>query len=193
MDEVSGIEGVGKSLQLLKKQKGLPPVHSWNPPFCGDIDMRIDREGRWHYNGSPIAREKMVSLFATVMRRDDDDYYLVTPVEKVRIQVEDVPFVVIAADVQDGEAGKEYHLTTNIGDQVVVGKGSPILSGERAGFLADMLYVLVRDRLYARVNRNVFYQLVNDAQERVIEEGVELVVSSGGELFSIGVLKEEGE
>ena len=102
----------GKANDLLAqipKAKGLPPVHLWNPDFCGDIDMRIARDGTWYYLGTPIGRKPMVRLFSTIIRRDGDDYFLVTPVEKVGIRVDDAPFVAVALEVLgEGEqqAGK---------------------------------------------------------------------------------------
>ncbi|WP_313327836.1 DUF1285 domain-containing protein, partial [Stutzerimonas balearica] len=94
----------GKAADLLAQipageKRGLPPVHLWNPPFCGDLDMRVARDGTWYYLGTPIGRPAMVRLFSSVLRRDDDRYFLVTPVEKVGIQVEDAPFVANRLDV----------------------------------------------------------------------------------------------
>ena len=94
----------GKAGDLLAQlsageKKGLPPVHLWNPPFCGDLDMRIARDGTWYYQGTPIGRPAMVRLFSTVIRRDGEDYFLVTPVEKVGIQVEDAPFIAVRLEV----------------------------------------------------------------------------------------------
>ncbi|MGB0360341.1 MAG: DUF1285 domain-containing protein [Endozoicomonas sp.] len=190
MDKESQPVDIEESLQFVRKQKGLPPVSDWNPPFCGDIDMRIDREGRWYYKATPILRESMVELFASVMRHDDDDcYYLVTPVEKVRIQVEDVPFIIIDASMQDDG---NYLLTTNVGNKVRISQYNPIFIGDGNSFEKGMLYTLVRDRLYARANRNVYYQLINDAEEHRKDGRVELRVHCGDSYFSIGEIEEGG-
>ncbi|WP_422444936.1 MULTISPECIES: DUF1285 domain-containing protein [unclassified Endozoicomonas] len=183
-------ENIVANLQFLNKKKGLPPVHSWNPPFCGDIDMRISRDGRWHYNGSPIGRESMVKLFASVLRHDDDGhYYLVTPVEKVRIQVDDAPFVAVSAEVRDGANGPEYLFTTNVGDEVVLSNEHDLkmIKSMKTGEFVP--YIRVRDRLDALVNRNVFYQLVAEAVETRVTEGIELSIRSQGQNYSLGVVE----
>ncbi|WP_419536223.1 DUF1285 domain-containing protein [Endozoicomonas sp.] len=190
MSNRSRPENIASNLEFLKKKKGLPPVHNWNPPFCGDIDMRISRDGRWHYNGSPIGRESMVKLFASVLRHDDDGhYYLVTPVEKVRIQVDDAPFVAISAEVRDGENGPEYVFSTNVGDEVVLDKEHPLVIKKYKDTGESVPYIRVRDRLNALVNRNVFYQLVEDASAVDVEGGVELTISSQGREYSLGVVE----
>lgn len=169
-------------LQSLQKEKGLPPVHLWNPDFCGDIDMTICSDGHWEYMGSPIRRESMVKLFSTVLRHDDDGFfYLVTPVEKVRIKVEDVPFVALAVGVVDGF----LVFTTNVGDKVVLDETHPLRMSDD---LPSVPYIRVRDRLEARIHRNVFYQLVDLAEERVeAGEGL-LAVRSGDQYYSLGSL-----
>ncbi|WP_066014367.1 DUF1285 domain-containing protein [Endozoicomonas atrinae] len=190
MSNQSRPENIVSNLQFLKKKTGLPPVHSWNPPFCGDIDMRISRDGRWHYNGSPIGRESMVKLFASVLRHDDDGYYyLVTPVEKVRIQVDDVPFVAVSAEVRDGDNGPEYLFSTNVGDEVVLDSEHPLVMMKHKESGESIPYIRVRDRLNALVSRNVFYQLVEEAIEVDVEGGVELRISSQGREYSLGVIE----
>lgn len=163
--------------------RGLPPVHKWNPPFCGDIDMRIARDGAWYYMGTPIGRKPMVRLFSTILRRDDDDkYYLVTPVEKVGIRVDDAPF--LAVELAAAGAGRDQTLTfrTNVDDYVTADADHPIRveidgdSGEPAP------YILVRDRLEALIARAVFYDLVDLAEER---QGI-LGIWSSGQFFAIG-------
>ena len=175
---------LASSLQFLNKNRGAAPVHRWNPPFCGDIDIRIAYDGSWHYQGSPIARESLIRLFASVLRRDDDDYYLVTPVEKVRIQVEDVPFVVVRADVRVGSMGAEYLFTTNVGDEVLLSSEHPLLLTEAA-----IPYIKVRDRLNARMNRNVYYQLIEQAAEVQVKEGTALKICSHGQDYLLGIVK----
>src|ERR1700759_5197573 len=100
---MSGPQKANDLLGQIPKTKGLPPVHLWNPPFCGDIDMRIARDGTWFYAGSPIGRPALVKLFASILRQDPDGLMLVTPVEKVRIQVEDAPFLAVELVVMDND------------------------------------------------------------------------------------------
>lgn len=166
--------------------KGLPPVHLWNPPFCGDIDMRIARDGTWFYLGTPIGRKPMVKLFSSVLRKDGDDYFLVTPVEKLGIRVDDAPFVAVALDVEGEGENQRLRFTTHVDDEVVAGAAHPLrvaldpVSGEPAP------YLLVRANLEALIHRNVFYQLVDLAVEREIDGQVWLGVWSDGEFFPIG-------
>jgi hypothetical protein len=176
---------LAESLKPLQKQKGLPPVHLWNPDFCGDIDMKICRDGSWLYMGSPIARESMVRLFSTILRHDDDDcFYLVTPVEKVRIQVEDAPFVAVSLD----QEGSDLVFTTNVGDKVVLGEENRLWVNVDPDSQEPSPYLRVRDNLNALIHRNVFYQLIELAEEQEAEDGRELCVTSKGLTFSIGKL-----
>lgn len=176
--------------RLLQSEHGdgrtLPPVHRWDPPFCGDIDMEIRRNGEWFYLGTPIKRAPLVRLFSTVLRRDDDDaYYLVTPVEKVRIRVEDAPFLITTVErlTRDGIDYLEFR--TQTGDVVVAGKEHPIWLESRADD-EPAPYVHVRDRLHALIGRNAYYQLIEWGTPREGEAGAELVVHSAGEAFVIG-------
>lgn len=166
--------------------KELPPVHLWHPKICHDIDMRIDRDGQWHYMGSPIERERMVKLFASIMRRDDDDrYYLVTPAEKCGIEVEDVPFVATGMDVSGAGQGQMVRFVTNVGDVATAGKLTPLRftgTGEPDVFVP---YVLVRGRLEARVNRAVFYDLVEIGSIQPIDGTDWFGVWSGGQFWRI--------
>gem|GEM_PF-497137 len=108
------------------RKKGPPPVHLWNPPFCGDLDMRIARDGRWYYMGTPIGRPAMVRLFSSVIRRDGEDYFLVTPVEKVGIQVEDVPFVATRLEVEGEGEAQVLRFFTHVEDEVEAGPEHPM-------------------------------------------------------------------
>ncbi|MCC2637418.1 MAG: hypothetical protein K0Q68_1137 [Moraxellaceae bacterium] len=168
--------------------RGLPPVHKWNPPYCGEIDMEIRRNGQWFYMGTPIGRAALVRLFSTVLRHDDDGYYyLVTPVEKVRIRVEDAPFLATLVERHE-EAGVSYlRFTTQTGDVVVAGPEHPI----RVSFRDDLEpspYVHVRDRLDALISRNVYYQLVEWGVETDVNGRPALAVESAGERYVIGYL-----
>lgn len=168
--------------------KGLPPVHKWNPPFCGDLNMEIKRNGQWFYMGTPIGRPALVKLFSSVLRHDDDGcYYLVTPVEKVRIKVEDAPFLAVLVEKHE-EGGVAYlRFTTQTGDVVVAGPDHPL----RVDYREDQEpspYVHVRDRLEALISRNVYYQLVEWGEERTVDGRQVLGVSSAGAFYAIGYL-----
>jgi len=159
--------------------KGPPPVHLWNPPFCGDIDMRIARDGTWFYEGTPIGRTALVKLFASVLRRDDNDYFLVTPVEKVRIQVDDAPFLAVEMRAEGGEAAQTLHFRTNVDDWVTAGADHPLrFEPGASGGLKP--YVHIRGQLWGLVGRAVFYDLVALGSERQIDgRGMFGVVSAG--------------
>ena len=179
----------GKANDLLAqipKAKGLPPVHLWNPDFCGDIDMRIARDGTWYYLGTPIGRKPMVRLFSTIIRRDGDDYFLITPVEKVGIRVDDAPFVAVALEVQGQGEQQVLRFTSNVEDQVEAGPGNPLRVVINPVTQEPSPYVLMRSNLEALIHRNVFYQLVELAVPREIDGEEWLGVWSGGEYYPIG-------
>jgi hypothetical protein len=166
--------------------RGLPPVERWNPEFCGDIDMEIRADGTWFYMGTPIGREKLVRLFSTVLRKDQDGKtYLVTPVEKVGIRVEDAPFLAVEL-VRSGE-GEQQVLTfrTNVGDVVEAGADHPIrfaVAGENEELKP---YLHVRGRLEALVSRALMYDLV-ELGEVVEIDGTEMFcLRSNGETFPV--------
>ena len=148
-------ESLAQSARAAQKG-GLPPVHLWNPPHCGDIDMRIARDGTWFYLGTPIGRPGLVKLFSTILRKDGDDYVLVTPVEKVGIKVDDAPFV--AVDFNRRGAGLEFE--TNVGDRMVAGADHPIRVTRDPETGEPAPYVLVRSNLEALIDRKSFYRLV---------------------------------
>ena len=144
--------------------KGPPPLHLWNPPFCGDIDMRIARDGSWFYLGTPIGRPGLVKLFSSIIKREGGAYFLVTPVEKVGITVDDAPF--LANDVETAGSGRNQRVTftTQVGDTAVAGAANPLrvtrdaLSGEPSP------YILVRANLEALIDRKSFYRLIDLCQ-----------------------------
>ncbi|BCA30056.1 hypothetical protein FBY21_5635 [Pseudomonas sp. SLBN-26] len=176
----------GDLLAQLPKGKGLPPVHLWNPDFCGDIDMRIARDGTWYYLGSPIGRKPMVRLFSSIIRRDGDDYFLVTPVEKVGITVEDAPFVAVSVEVSGEGERQVLRFVTHVEDEVEAGAEHPIRVVIDPVTQEPSPYVHVRANLEALIHRNVFYQLVELAVVREIDGRRWLGVWSGGEFFPIG-------
>ncbi|HUB84448.1 MAG TPA: DUF1285 domain-containing protein [Rhizomicrobium sp.] len=141
----------------------LPPVEKWNPAHCGDIDIRIARDGTWFHEGTPVGRRELVRLFSTILRKDGDDYVLVTPAEKMRIVVEDAPFLAVLLRVE-GE-GREQRLifTTNVGDETVAGPDNPIRVEIDPATREPAPYVHVRRGLEAKIARPVYYQLADIA------------------------------
>lgn len=179
MTEKSGLEAVAEAAKQAPG-RGLPPVHLWNPAHCGDIDILIRADGVWMHEGSPIGREALVRLFSTVLRKDPDGYHLVTPVEKMRIEVEDLPFRAVAMQ----RHGDDLVFTTDVGDQVRAGADDPIVVETDAMTGEPAPRVHVRRGLWARIVRPVFYDLVEMAEE---VDG-RLVVRSGGQAFDLGAL-----
>ena len=161
----------------------LPPVETWNPAHCGDIAIRIARDGTWYHEGSPIGRKELVRLFSTILRRDGDDYVLVTPAEKMRIVVEDVPFLAVLMDAEGEGRGQTLRFTTNVGDEVVAGPHDPIRVETDPATGEPAPYVHVRKGLEARIARPVFYQLVDLAE---LDGDGFLGVWSGGAFFRLG-------
>lgn len=148
-------EGIAASARAAGK-KGPPPVHLWNPPFCGDLDMRIARDGTWFYLGTPIGRFELVKLFSSVLKREGDAYFLVTPVEKVGITVDDAPFVAVDFEAHDGD----ITFTTQVEDTVTAGPENPIRVVRDATTGEPSPYVMVRAGLEALIDRKSFYRLV---------------------------------
>lgn len=171
-------EGLAAAAQVAGR-RGPPPVHLWNPPFCGDLDIRIARDGTWFYLGTPIGRTPLVRLFASILKREGDSYFLVTPVEKVGIRVDDAPFV--AVDFTAMGAGPDQRLTfeTNVGDETVAGPGNPIRVTRDPATGEPAPYVHVRRGLEALIDRKSFYRLVDLGVERDGAFGV----WSGGAFF----------
>jgi len=167
------------------KRKGPAPVHLWNPPFCGDLDMRIARDGTWWYLGTPMGRKELVRLFSSILRRDGDDYFLVTPVEKVGITVDDAPFV--AVDFEISGAGRDRILTfeTNVGDFAAAGPDHPIRVTRDPETGEPSPYVLVRANLEALIDRKSFYRLVEVGDHEAYEGENWFGVRSGGVFFPI--------
>ena len=180
MSDASRIQGL-EALIKAQTQGRLPPVESWNPPYCGDIGMAIRADGLWTYQGSPIGRAALVKLFASVLRRDEDGrHYLVTPAEKVDVAVEDAPFLAVEMQ-RDGE-GPAQVLTfrTNVDDIVVCGAQCPLRFEIEAGSGGLKPYVRVRGRLEALVTRALYYDLVELAAARDGATPERLGVWSGG-------------
>jgi len=168
--------------QLSKHNTNLPPIESWDPPYCGEIDIEIKSDGSWFYNGTIFKRINLVKLFASVLKKEGDDYFLVTPVEKVKITVVDAPLVLTQWEWQDGSE-QNMVVSTNLDDEFVLDKNHPLSLSENGD-----LYITVRRNLQAKVHRNVYYQWVELASEMATERGTELVFTSSGQVYSLGVL-----
>ncbi len=152
-------DGLAASVKAAKT-RGLPPVHLWNPPFCGDLDIKIAKDGTWSYLGSPITRFELVKLFSSILKKEEGKYYLVTPVEKVGITVEDAPFIAVDFE-QDGEGeAQRLIFTTQVGDTATAGPAHPIRIVFDAETDEPSPYILVRANLEARIDRKSFYRLV---------------------------------
>jgi hypothetical protein len=164
-------------------RKGAPPVHLWNPPFCGDLDMRIAADGTWFYLKTPIGRAALVKLFASVLKREGDKYFLVTPVEKCGIAVDDAPFLAVELAVEQGDQGQVLHFRTNVDDWVTCGADHALRfePEPRTGGLKPYLHV--RRGLWAKVTRALFYDLVALGEERDVDGKAMFGVASGGEFF----------
>lgn len=178
----TGLDGVIAAAKAQAPGRGLPPVHLWNPPHCGDIDIVIKKDGLWFHEGTPIGREALVRLFSTVLRKDPDGYHLVTPVEKMRITVEDAPFIAVRVD-REGDALK---FLTNVGDEVEAGPDNQIRVEMDPKTGEPRPYLHVRRGLEALIARPVFYELVELAEERETPEGPQLGVASNGAWFPVG-------
>lgn len=164
--------------------KGLPPVHLWNPPFCGDLDMRIAGDGSWHYLGTPIGRPALVRLFSTILKREDGKYFLVTPVEKVGIRVDDAPFLAVEMVKEQGEEGWSLRFRTNVDDWVECDSAHPLRFEPSAeGGLTPYLHV--RADLWAKVTRALYYDLVDIGEERMVDGHEKFGVASDGAFFAM--------
>ncbi|WP_346839980.1 DUF1285 domain-containing protein [Microbulbifer sp. SAOS-129_SWC] len=176
-------EPLFEQLQALQQEfRGHPPVDKWTPDLCGDMDMEIRADGRWIHEGTEIHRQPLVKLFASILKREGDDYFLVTPVEKWRIRVEDVPFIATQVARSESSGDAPLLFTTNTGDVVP-------LDGDRGWTLRPfgqppqpVPYIEVRNGLQARVSRDVFYQLVDWAED----DAGQLSLRSGGHSFPLG-------
>ncbi len=186
---VGGLEGLAAALP--RQGRALPPVEKWNPPFCGDIDMRISSDGTWFYQKTPIGRPALVKLFASILKREGAKYFLVTPVEKVGIVVEDAPFLAVELQVvapQQGVLPPVLRFRTNVDDWVDAGPGHALrFEPEATGGLKPYLHI--RRDLWAKVTRALFYDLVERGEERVVDGKAMFGVVSGGEFFDMAEAK----
>ncbi|WP_417448315.1 DUF1285 domain-containing protein [Idiomarina abyssalis] len=159
------------------------PTELWDPPYCGEISIHIAANGDWFYQGSQIKRQALVKLFASVLVVEEGDYFLVTPAEKVKITVEDTPFVVVDWEQREEDGEQLLLLTTNIGDTLVLSSEHPLTMKE------GIPYIVMQRGLTARVHRNVFYQWVSHAESRTVDGQEQWYLSSAGETFVLGNVK----
>jgi hypothetical protein len=175
-NRIGGLEALIKAQQ----SKGPPPVERWNPPYCGDIGMKIRADGTWFYAGTPIGRAPLVKLFASVLRKDaDGKHYLVTPAEKIDVAVDDAPFLAVEMEVRGSGHDQTLVFRTNVDDIVTAGPVHPLRFAVEAASQGLKPYLLVRGRLEALVTRALYYDLV----ELAVDEGNGLGLWSGGEFF----------
>lgn len=166
--------------------KGLPPVDKWNPEFCGDLDMEIRSDGTWFYLGTPIGRMPLVQLFSSVLRKDEDGKtYLVTPVEKVGIRVQDAPFVAVEMNVSGSGEDQVMTFRTNVGDVVEAGPDHELRFADEAETGGLKPYLHVRGRLEALLSRPVMYELINHGEEIPVSGRTMFAVRSKGKVFPI--------
>lgn len=184
-DAGDAVSRLAAALGEVAKGKGPPPVERWNPPYCGEIPMRIAADGTWHYNGSPIQRPALVKLFSTILRRDPERFVLVTPVERVGIEVEDAPFQAVEMAVEGEGESRDLAFRTNVDDLVRVGPEHPLrFARDEAGGLKP--YLRVRGDLWARLTRALAYDLADLAEERMIDGAKVVGVAAGGSFHVIG-------
>ena len=176
---------------LLEEQKQStkrPPVHLWNPDKSGDMDLRIDREGCWIHEGDPIRRPALISLFASILKREGDSYFLVTPVEKWQINVDIAPFFMVAAKQQLRSNEQAFQLTSNSGDQLLVGPSNPLWV-DYDNHNRPVPLVRVRDNLHGLLSRSVYYQLIEWGHIGRGDDGSQIMqLRSMGEDYLLGHL-----
>jgi hypothetical protein len=165
--------------------RGPAPVHLWDPPFCGDLDMRIATDGTWFYQKTPIGRPALVRLFASVLKREGDSYFLVTPVEKCGIVVEDAPFLAVEMQIEGRPGGRVLNFRTNVDDWVACGRDHALRFEPEPDTGGLKPYIHVRNNLWAKVTRALFYDLVELGEERDVAGERMFGVVSGGEFFAM--------
>ncbi|QBX99453.1 DUF1285 domain-containing protein [Rhodophyticola sp. CCM32] len=177
-------ESLMASAKAAQKDGKLPPVHLWDPPFCGDLDMEIKRDGTWFYNGTPIGRAPLVRLFSSILKLEKGKYFLVTPVEKVGIRVQDAPFVAVDFETAGNGPDQIITFTTHVGDTVIAGPDNPIRV-QRDARGEPSPYVMVRGGMEALIDRKSFYRLVDLGEAYPVDEVDWFGVWSGGLFFPI--------
>jgi hypothetical protein len=179
--------GLGRLLAEASQnpKRGAPPLEKWNPAYCGEMDLRIDAVGEWFHEGTRMTRQSLVDLFATVLWREDQRYFLKTPVEKIGITVEDVPLLVVSMDqVTDDDGLTWLYCQTKTGDTVRIDAEHPIEIRDYQG--EQRPYVRIRRNLDALIHRNAFYHLLELGQWS--EDGMQVQLGSGSHVFCLNAL-----
>ena len=167
--------------QLKLNKLAMPPVHLWDPPYCGEMDIEIKADGSWYYENSIFKRLSLVKLLASVLVKQEAEYFLVTPVEKIKIRVADLPFVITQWRWLEECIVPTMLVTTNLGDEIILDSEHPLsINGNKS------LYLLVRGNLQAKIHRNVFYQWIEEAEEVSDANGTTLQLPSAGQKFILG-------
>ena len=178
--------GLASWLRESAAGRALPPVETWNPAHCGEIDIRITRDGSWFHQGAPFTRPALMRLFSTILRKDPDGFHLVTPGEKLRIRVDDAPFTAVLLRVEGEGRDRRLVFTTNVGDETAAGRDNPIRVETHAETGEPAPYVHVRRGLEAKISRAVFLQLADLAVAGEGGHGGTLGVWSEGIFFPLG-------
>ncbi|MGB0630825.1 MAG: DUF1285 domain-containing protein [Alphaproteobacteria bacterium] len=179
-----------RALAQGKDKRSEFPGPPGGPQMCGDIDIRIARDGTWHYLGSPIGRKRLVKLFASVLKRDESgDFWLITPAEMCRIKVDDAPFTAVEMTVDSDNHGQKLIFRSNIDEIVTAGPDHPIRVEIDSETGEPSPYIMIRDGLEALIVRSVFYDLVELGEERQVDGRAMLGVRSSGKFFAIGSLE----
>lgn len=177
---MSGVNELFDRLVTLQAEKSLPPVALWHPDREGTIDIRIAADGSWYHEGDPILRQSLVKLFSTILRREGDHHYLVTPAEKLRITVEDAPFLAVDFEIQGTGRAQQLLFITNVEDYVLVDADHPIrIGGDEA---KPKPYLTVRDGLEALISRAAYYRLADYCEP----DGAEYWLWSADQRFRVG-------
>lgn len=184
-DDRSGFEAIVSEVKRAGASKGPPPVHLWNPPYCGDLDMRIAGDGTWFYQKTPIGRPALVKLFASILKREGGKHFLVTPVEKVGIVVDDAPFLAVEMRVEQGSSGQVLHFRTNVDDWVACGADHALRFEPQTKTEGIKPYLHVRRDLWAKVTRALFFDLVTLGEEREVAGEMMFGIVSQGAFFAM--------
>ena len=178
-------EGIAAAARAAIKSQTLPPVISWNPPFCGDLDIRIARNGTWYYLGTPIGRFELVKLFSSILKIEDGKYFLVTPIEKVGIKVDDAPFVAVDFNEIEITGKKALKFETQVGDEVIASDKNPIRVVRDTVSDEPAPYIHIRNGLDALIDRKTFYRLIDIGQHKKYENDDWFGIESASAFFPI--------
>ncbi|MDG0987662.1 MAG: DUF1285 domain-containing protein [Paracoccaceae bacterium] len=178
-------EGIAAAARAAIKSNTLPPVMSWNPPFCGDLDIRIARNGTWYYLGTPIGRFELVKLFSSILKIEDGKYFLVTPIEKVGIKVDDAPFVAVDFNEIEVIGEKALKFETQVGDEVIASDKNPIRVVRDAVSDEPAPYIHIRNGLDALIDRKTFYRLIDIGQHKKYKNEDWFGIESASAFFPI--------